>query len=73
MVADGCLHFTALAVVADSVGITPPCGACRQVMAEFCAEENTPVIMSNGEKIVEETVKDLLPYTFISLEMNETK
>ena len=34
-VASGARDFTALAVVADSVEPVSPCGACRQVMAEF--------------------------------------
>ena len=34
-VASGARDFKALAVVADSVEPVSPCGACRQVMAEF--------------------------------------
>lgn len=31
----GCRQFQAIAIVGDAAGFTMPCGACRQVMAEF--------------------------------------
>ena len=70
MVADGCKTFDAIAVVADTPQITPPCGACRQVMAEFCKNKDVPVFLSTKEKTVEETVESILPYTFVSLDTN---
>ena len=33
---EGFLKFTAIAVVADSRIVTPPCGSCRQVLWELC-------------------------------------
>jgi cytidine deaminase len=38
-VAEGRRDFVAMAVVADGGGLPYPCGACRQVLAEFCREE----------------------------------
>ena len=35
-VSEGFRKFTAIAVVADSRIVTPPCGACRQVLWELC-------------------------------------
>jgi cytidine deaminase len=35
-VSEGFRKFTAIAVVADSRTVTPPCGACRQVLWELC-------------------------------------
>lgn len=40
-----------------------PCGACRQVMAEFF-EKNTKIIVSDGNTHEEFTLANLLPYTF---------
>jgi len=34
-IAEGCLTFSALAIVADTDAPISPCGACRQVLAEF--------------------------------------
>jgi len=61
-VADGEREFEALVVVADTEKPVSPCGACRQVMAEF---GDFKVILTNlkGE-IIETTVKELLPYSF---------
>ena len=35
-VSDGFKKFSAIAVVADSHLVTPPCGSCRQVLWELC-------------------------------------
>lgn len=35
-VSEGYRDFAAIAVVADSHPITPPCGSCRQVLWELC-------------------------------------
>jgi cytidine deaminase len=37
-VSEGFSKFAAMAVVADSRRVTPPCGACRQVMWELCGD-----------------------------------
>jgi cytidine deaminase len=45
-----------------------PCGACRQVMAEYEFRDKSPIkiIMAgeNGKILVAESVKELLPYQF---------
>ena len=41
-----------------------PCGACRQVMAEF-GDDNTLVIISNGEKTEIYKLSELLPKSFV--------
>jgi cytidine deaminase len=37
-VSEGFLKFSAIAVVADAHKVTPPCGACRQVLWELCGD-----------------------------------
>nr|HEV7954907.1 cytidine deaminase [Candidatus Acidoferrales bacterium] len=37
--------FEAIAVVTDAEKLTPPCGACRQIIWEFCGDAE--VILSN--------------------------
>ena len=55
-------QLTALAIVSDTARPVPPCGACRQVMAEFHIQR---VIMANlaGES-KEMDMEELLPYSF---------
>jgi cytidine deaminase len=40
-----------------------PCGACLQVMAEFC-DSNFKVILVDGDRVLELKLSDLLPYCF---------
>jgi cytidine deaminase len=63
-VSEGVFKFKALAVVADTEGPVSPCGACRQVIAEFC-DGAMPVYLTNltGE-VLETTVAELLPGAF---------
>ncbi|WP_126427739.1 cytidine deaminase [Brevibacillus marinus] len=63
-VSEGERSFQALAVVADSPQPVPPCGACRQVLAELCPPA-MPVILANmrGE-VLQTTVAELLPGAF---------
>lgn len=37
-VSEGFRDFEAIAVVAESARATPPCGACRQILWEFCGD-----------------------------------
>ena len=63
-VSEGVRTFKALAVVGDTEGPISPCGACRQVIAEFC-DGAMPVYLTNlkGE-VLETTVAELLPGAF---------
>ncbi|AYC29611.1 cytidine deaminase [Paenisporosarcina cavernae] len=63
-VSEGKKSFAALSVVADTKGPVSPCGACRQVMAEFCSPD-MPVYLTNLHGDVQETtVAELLPGAF---------
>jgi cytidine deaminase len=44
---DGHAEFTRIAVVADTIDPTPPCGSCRQLLWEFCGDID--VILGNLE------------------------
>lgn len=61
----GLRKFRAVAIVADAK-MPYPCGACRQVLAEFCAPETT-VLIAPARKLAayeETTLGTLLPKTF---------
>lgn len=42
---EGARKFKRIAVVADTERLTPPCGACRQIIWEFCGD--IPVVLAN--------------------------
>jgi cytidine deaminase len=59
-VSEGCSDFTAIAVVTDGDVVCPPCGSCRQVLAEF--NPNLHVIMTTTSGAVREmNLIELLP------------
>jgi cytidine deaminase len=37
-ISEGASRLIRVAVVADSAELTPPCGACRQILWEFCGD-----------------------------------
>ena len=60
---EGHRQFTQLAVVADTESPTPPCGACRQIIWEFCGD--IAVILANLREVTATLrMKDLLPLPF---------
>ncbi len=62
-ISEGETEFTRLAVVADTPELTPPCGACRQIIWEFCGD--VPVLMANLKDETEIVqMKELLPRAF---------
>ncbi|MFV8826692.1 cytidine deaminase [Alkalihalobacterium sp. APHAB7] len=70
-VSEGINNFTAIAIVADTERPVPPCGACRQVLTEFCHAE-MPVYLTNLKGDVQEiTVGGLLPGAFTAGDLNE--
>lgn len=66
-VSEGQTRFQAIAVWATRRphGSVTPCGACRQVMAEFL-KADTPIVMSNAETgaIQTHSLQALLPEAF---------
>ncbi len=62
-VSEGKTRFKRIAVVANTDELTPPCGACRQVIWEFC--QDIPVIFANlnGKSEILQ-MKNLLPHAF---------
>ncbi|MDR4985119.1 cytidine deaminase [Bacillus cereus] len=63
-VSEGERDFSYLVITGETDGPISPCGACRQVIAEFC-DPKMPVLLTNvkgDEKEV--TVEQLLPGAF---------
>jgi cytidine deaminase len=62
-VAAGKRQFSAIAVVTSNGGF--PCGACRQVLAEFGTEMIVLIADQQGKLVAEKTLRDLLPGAFL--------
>ena len=62
-VSEGEREFEAIAVVTRDGG--SPCGACRQVLAEFGIETVVLIAKESGEVVWETTVEELLPGAFL--------
>ena len=75
MVSEGCQTFRALAVVgaSETPGTSGPCGACRQVISEFCEDVNETPIISCGQNrtYIMEPVISLYPRPFMKFEPND--
>jgi cytidine deaminase len=62
-VSEGERGFSALSVVTDTEVLTPPCGACRQLIWEFCGD--IPVSLANLKgKIEIVQMRELFPRPF---------
>jgi cytidine deaminase len=62
-ISEGASAFVRMAVCADTPTLTPPCGACRQILWEFCGD--IPITLLNPDG-TEETLSlaALLPRAF---------
>src|SRR5579864_9371778 len=47
-ISEGARKFTRVAVVADTDILTPPCGACRQILWEFCGDVELTLVNLKG-------------------------
>ena len=60
---EGVREFTRIAIVTDAPVVTPPCGACRQLLWEYCGD--IPVHLHSLRQIDEYyQLADLLPHPF---------
>lgn len=72
-VSQGKKDFKAIAVICKGEILASPCGACRQVIAEFL-EQQAPVILANESGEYQLTsVKELLPGAFTPKSLSGVK
>lgn len=62
-ISEGERGFEALAVVTDADKLTPPCGACRQIIWEFCGDVEITLANLTGATEVHR-MSDLFPKPF---------
>ena len=62
-ISEGARQFRRIAIAADSQNLTPPCGACRQILWEFCGD--IEILLTNPQGKRESLhLRDLLPRPF---------
>ena len=62
-ISEGVRKFRRVAIAADADALTPPCGACRQILWEFCGDVEIVLVNLRGNT---ETyrLRDLFPKPF---------
>ncbi len=71
-ISEGTLQFAKIAIVGgyvfagrEEAKYCPPCGVCRQVMAEFCDPETFRILLAGGQQEYQSfLLKELLPQSF---------
>lgn len=70
---DGHRDFSAIAICGGKEGVitktSPPCGVCRQVMAEFCKEDFLIYLTDETGQITTYKLSQLLPLGFSATSM----
>ena len=62
-ISEGAGKIVRVAVVADTERLTPPCGACRQILWEFCSEAE--LLLANLKDARESmNISDIFPRPF---------
>ena len=62
-ISEGVRKFRRVAVAADTDNLTPPCGACRQILWEFCGDVPVTLVNLHG-KTETYQLKELFPKAF---------
>jgi cytidine deaminase len=62
-ISEGVRKFRRIAISADTDTLTPPCGACRQILWEFCGDLEIILVNPRG-KTETHQLKDLFPKPF---------
>ncbi len=72
MIAAGDSRIAEVAVIADSPSPVPPCGGCRQKLAEFADGDVKVTLGTTGGTTLTMTVAELLPGAFDAGHMAKT-
>ena len=62
-ISEGVREFRRIAVAADTETLTPPCGACRQILWEYCGDIEVTLVNPRG-KCETLRMKELFPRAF---------
>jgi cytidine deaminase len=64
MAAEGERVISEILVIGDTEEFLPPCGACRQVIAEFSKKDTIVYMCSKHGEWKQTTVGEIIPHTF---------
>ena len=67
-ISEGKRSFSAIAI-AGGDSFLPPCGACRQVMCEFCEKDFKVIFVKNKDEFIIKTLEEILPFSFSEVDM----
>ena len=70
MIAGGDTKIAEVCVVADAPAPVPPCGGCRQKLAEFAGADTTITMATTDGQSLTMTMQDLLPGAFSARHMS---
>jgi cytidine deaminase len=62
-VSEGCRQFSRVVIVTDVAKLTPPCGACRQLLWEFAPGATVVLVNIAGHRL-DFTMAELIPHAF---------
>lgn len=62
-ISEGHREFQCLAISTEEQNGAPPCGTCRQFIAEFCSDDLL-ILSDSGEEIEEYTLGEIFPNAF---------
>ena len=62
-ISEGVRKFRRVAIAADTDSLTPPCGACRQILWEFCGDVEIVLVNLRGQTETYQ-LRDLFPKPF---------
>lgn len=69
-VSEGVHNFEAIVITSRGDRAVSPCGACRQVISEFCAADMPVWLTNEAGDLKKTTVEELLPYYFVAEDMD---
>lgn len=69
MVASGDRKIKEILILGNTEEPLAPCGACRQVLAEFSEPDTTVYMVGKGDKFIKTDMMSVLPHVFNAKEM----
>jgi cytidine deaminase len=63
-VLEGEREFDSIAIASDAKDFCPPCGACRQILADLCGSDLKVILINPEEEVKSFKLSELIPHRF---------